>query len=115
VESRQVGDIWKMKEEVDKIFEELLQLLKTVIERDVRPCGPDVEERLRTIIYDLAYKAVIEKWTGWNIIFEGVLKAVGQARYFEERYHKSFCYYLKMALEKGWIEHYVLSFREKAR
>ena len=97
---------------MDEIYRELLELLKEVIERDVRPCGSNLEERLLTILHDLAYKAVEENWTGWKIIVRGVSKAVEQARSLAEKYDKDFCYYLKMALERGWIENWVLSFRK---
>ena len=101
-----------MKKKVDEIYRELLQLLKIVIEQDVRPCGSGLEEHLATILYDLAYKAAEENWTGWKIIIGGVFKAVEQARYLAKRYDKNFCYYLKMALERGWIENWVLRFRK---
>jgi len=101
-----------MKRKVDEIYRELLELLKEVVERDVRPCGSDLEEHLLAILHDLAYKAVEENWTRWMIIVRGVFKAVEQARSLAERYDKDFCHYLKIALERGWIENWVLSFRK---
>ena len=98
-----------MERKVDEVYQELLQMLKVVIERDFQPYN--LEEHLKTVLYDLAYKAVEENWTGTKLIFVGVLWAVGLARHCAKRYNKDFCYYLDRTLKKGSIENYVLAFR----
>jgi len=97
------------EEKTVKIYEEMLRLLKVVMERDFQPCG--LEKPLKAIIYDLASKAAEENWTGFKIVVGGVLKAVEQARSLAERYNKDFCLYLDMAIKRGWIENWVLRFR----
>jgi hypothetical protein len=100
-----------MERKVNEIYQELLRLLKVVIERDFRSCS-NLEEHLKAILHDLAYEAAEENWAGWKIIVSGVFKAVEQARYLAEKYDKDFCYYLEMALKRGWIENWIHQFRE---
>lgn len=102
-----------MNRKVDEIYQDILQQLKVVIERDFRPC--DLEEPLKTILYDISYKATKENWTGWKIVVSGVFWAVELAHYYAKRYNKSLCHYLDKALKNGWIEHWVLSFRNSFR
>jgi len=98
-----------MERKVDEVYQELLQMLKVVIERDFQPYN--LEEHLKTVLYDLAYEAVKQNWTGTKLIFVGVLWAVGLARHYAKKYNKDFGYYLDRILKKGSIENYVLAFR----
>ncbi len=93
-----------------EIHGEILHLLKVVIERDFQPFG--LEEPLKTILYDLAFRAAEENWSGWKIIFDGACWAVETARSLAERNpDKDLCYYLEMGLKRGWIENYVTGMR----
>ena len=98
------------EKKVTTIYEEILGLLKVVIERDFQPCH--LEEALKTVLYELATKAVKEAWSGWMIIVSGVFWAVELARFLAEKYDKELCHYLNMALKREWIENWVLGFRE---
>lgn len=102
----------KLKD-ITKIYEDILRLLKVVIERDFKPCR--LEGFLKKTLYELTTTAVEEDWSGWKIIVSGVFKVVGQAKYCAEKYDKDLCHYLNMALERKGIENFVLAFRKYAK